>query len=48
VSPPNTPQSWIAMWAGVQNLSRPTHRCQETSQYAPITSDVMARIMHQM
>src|SRR5580704_15202427 len=48
VRPPNTPQSWIAKWAGVQNVSRPIVWCQATSQYAPIMSEVMATSMHQI
>lgn len=31
------------MCAGVQNVSRPIERCQETSQCAPIVLDVTAR-----
>ena len=48
VRPPSTPQSWIAKWAGVQNVSRPMVWCQATSQYAPIMSEVMATSMHQI
>src|SRR5580700_5972231 len=48
VRPPNTPQSWIAKWAGVQNVSRPIVWCQATSQYPPIMSEVMAASMHQI
>ena len=48
VRPPSTPQSWMAKWAGVQNVSRPMDSCQATSQYAPIMSEVMATSMHQI
>ena len=48
VRPPSTPQSWIAKWAGVQNVSRPMDWCQATSQYPPIMSEVMATSMHQI
>ena len=30
--PASTPQSWMATWAGVQNVSRPIEMCQEMSQ----------------
>src|SRR5580692_8201630 len=48
VRPPSAAQSWIAKWAGVQNVSRPIVWCQATSQYAPIMSEVMATSMHQI
>ena len=37
----------MAMCAGVQKLSRPMERCQETSQCAPIVTEVTARAAHQ-
>src|ERR1700761_2164472 len=43
-----TPQTWMAMWAGVQNVSRPIDRCQETSQAPPMEDEVMARTPAQM
>ena len=48
VRPPSAAQSWIAKWAGVQNVSRPIVWCQATSQYPPIMSEVMATSMHQI
>src|SRR5580700_3282593 len=48
VRPPSAAQSWIAKWAGVQNVSRPMDWCQATSQYPPIMSEVMATSMHQI
>src|SRR5580692_6301331 len=48
VRPPSAAQSWIAKWAGVQNVSRPIVWCQATSQYAPIMSELMATSMHQI
>lgn len=33
----------MAMWAGVQKVSRPMLGCQETSQCAPMVTDVTAR-----
>lgn len=35
------------MCAGVQKLSRPIERCQETSQCAPIATEVTATAAHQ-
>jgi len=40
--PASTPHAYIAMCAGVQKVSRPIDRCQETSQAPPIEEDVMA------
>src|SRR5271163_533556 len=37
----------MAMCAGVQKLSRPMERCQETSHAPPITAEVTAMIPHQ-
>src|SRR5277367_2794661 len=37
----------MAMWAGVQKVSRPMLRCQETSQAPPMLADVTARTPHQ-
>src|ERR1700689_4931453 len=37
-----TPQAWMAMCAGVQKVSRPMDRCQETSQAPPMEDDVIA------
>src|ERR1700761_833632 len=37
----------MAMWAGVQKLSRPMERCQETSQCAPMVTEVTASAAHQ-
>src|ERR1700682_3383692 len=34
------------MCAGVQKLSRPMERCHETSQCAPIATEVTARVTH--
>src|SRR5437763_8673032 len=48
VMPAMTPQSWIAMWAGVQNESRPMERCQAISQCTPITDEVTPRRESQM
>ena len=36
------------MWAGVQKLSRPMERCQETSQAAPMVEEVTAATPVQM
>jgi hypothetical protein len=36
------------MWAGVQKLSRPMERCQETSHAPPIEAEVTARTPVQM
>lgn len=36
----------MAMCAGVQNVSRPIDRCQETSQCAPIETEVTATTEH--
>src|ERR1700689_4869661 len=38
-----TAHAWMAMCAGVQKVSRPMDRCQETSQAPPMEDDVMAR-----
>src|SRR5260370_42020082 len=38
-----TPQAWIARCAGVQKVSRPIERCQETSHAPPILAEVTAR-----
>ena len=38
--PARTPHMWMAMWAGVQKVSRPMVRCQEMSQCTPIIADV--------
>src|SRR5271168_2724177 len=35
------------MWAGVQKLSRPMERCQETSHAPPIEAEVTAITPHQ-
>ncbi len=43
-----TPQAWIAMCAGVQKVSRPIDRCQETSQAPPMEDEVMASTPAQM
>jgi hypothetical protein len=43
-----TPQAWIAMCAGVQKVSRPMDRCQETSQAPPMEDEVIARTPAQM
>src|SRR5947209_6174717 len=45
--PARTPQMWIAMWAGVQNVSRPMDRCQEISQWIPTIAKVTAATEHQ-
>src|ERR1700689_3468353 len=37
-----TAHAWMAMCAGVQKVSRPIARCQETSQAPPIEDDVIA------
>src|SRR5260370_42451671 len=37
----------MAMWAGVQKLSRPMERCQETSHAPPIVAEVTAMAPHQ-
>jgi hypothetical protein len=44
----STPHAWIAMCAGVQNVSRPIDRCQETSHAPPIDDDVTANAPIQM
>src|ERR1700733_14386293 len=36
----------MAMCAGVQKLSRPMERCQETSQWAPMVTEVTASAAH--
>ena len=36
----------MARCAGVQNVSRPMERCHETSQWAPIETDVTANAEH--
>src|SRR5215469_4706125 len=38
----------MAMCAGVQKVSRPIERCQETSHWPPIEADVTARAPAQM
>src|SRR5712664_3812849 len=38
-----TPQAWMARCAGVQKVSRPMERCQETSHAPPIKAEVTAR-----
>src|SRR5260370_28506096 len=38
-----TPQAWIARCAGVQKVSRPMERCQETSHAPPMEAEVTAR-----
>ena len=38
----------MAMCAGVQKLSRPMERCQETSQAPPMEDEVTARAPHHM
>src|ERR1700733_6125346 len=43
-----TPQAWIAMCAGVQKVSRPMDRCQETSQAPPMAEEVIASTPAQM
>src|SRR5690242_5608618 len=37
----------MAMWAGVQKVSRPIEVCQEISQCAPTIADVTASVEHQ-
>ena len=37
----------MAMWAGVQNVSRPMERCQEISHWPPIMAEVTAKTAHQ-
>ncbi|SRR5260370_20058756 len=37
----------MARWAGVQKVSRPMERCQETSHAPPMVAEVMARAPHQ-
>src|SRR5277367_6244627 len=37
----------MAMCAEVQKVSRPMERCQETSQWAPMATEVTARAAHQ-
>ena len=37
-----TPQAWIARCAGVQKVSRPIERCQETSHAPPMEAEVTA------
>src|SRR5215472_11491736 len=36
----------MAMWAGVQKVSRPMERCQDTSHCPPMVTDVTARAQH--
>ena len=36
----------MAMWAGVQNVSRPMERCHEMSQCVPTMAEVTARTEH--
>src|SRR5712692_6982460 len=36
------------MWAGVQKVFRPMERCQEISQWPPMTAEATARTEHQM
>ena len=43
-----TPQTWMAMCAGVQKVSRPMDRCQETSQAPPMEDEVIASTPAQM
>src|ERR1700761_1045750 len=43
-----TPQAWMAMWAGVQKVSRPMERCQETSHAPPMEAEVTARAPSQV
>src|SRR5438270_5372180 len=43
-----TPQAWIARCAGVQKLSRPMERCQETSHAPPILAEVTASAPNHM
>ena len=38
----------MAMCAGVQNVSRPIDRCQETSHAPPMEDEVMAKTPTQM
>ncbi len=38
----STPQAWIIRCAGVQKLSRPIERCQETSHAPPMVAQVTA------
>ena len=38
----------MAMWAGVQKVSRPMVRCQETSHAPPMEAEVMATTPDQM
>ena len=45
--PARTPQRWMAMWAGVQKLSRPMDSCQEISHCVPTTALVTAAAAHQ-
>src|ERR1017187_8588692 len=37
----------MAMWAGVQNVSRPMERCQEMSHWPPIMAEVTPKTAHQ-
>lgn len=46
-SPVSTAPNWIAICAGVQNVSRPIPVCQEMSQYKPNVVDVTARAADQ-
>src|SRR5215469_8303061 len=41
-----TPQAWIAMCAGVQKVSRPMERCQDTSHAPPMEAEVTASAPH--
>jgi hypothetical protein len=34
------------MWAGVQKVSRPMDLCHETSQCAPMVTEVTAKVEH--
>jgi hypothetical protein len=38
----------MSMWAGVQKVSRPMERCQETSHVPPMEDDVTAMAPTQM
>ena len=37
----------MAIWAGVQKVSRPMERCQETSHAPPMEAEVTASTPHQ-
>src|ERR1700733_12538994 len=43
-----TPQAWIARCAGVQKVSRPMERCQETSHAPPMEAEVTASAPNHM